>query len=745
MRLFASTMRPASSVTEIRLHGRGGQGGVTCAKIIASVFAHLGKSVQAFGDYAGERSGAPIRAYTRISDQPIENRNKVYQPHHLVVLDPALLGDDVLSGLAPGGALVVNTSEPAEALAKRYPAFRVAAIDATRIARAHKIGSRSVVIVNTTLAGALAKVFGLPFEALQQTYADLGLLSNLDAAREAYQTLQVCEPSQPLEPKPAALAPLPEVLPLEEHRVGLPTGLKTGSWRTQTPRYATQLAPCNAFCPAGNDVVGFVQALATKTEAEAARVLGETTPLASVCGRVCPAPCMDGCNRRELDGAVDVRGLERWIADHAPVARALPRPAEHPRRVAVVGSGPAGLSAAYQLARAGHHVTLLEAEAKLGGLLRTGIPSYRLPREALDRDLDAVLELGVEVVCGARIDAPKLESLSHRYDAVVLATGLQKLRAAGVPGRVPKGVEQGIDYLRRLNLEGKAPLAGHVVVLGGGNTAMDCARSALRSGASRVTVVYRRTREEMPAIAEEVEQAHEEGVEYLFLRAPEGFVGDDRVTAVKLAKVELGPPDASGRRSPVVTGEVEQLACDAVLLALGQSADLSILPAGWELAEGRAHVGRRALNVFAAGDVTTGDGTVTHAIGSGRRAATAVLAHFGLKVEHFVRPDRSTAVPSTDIRFDHFDRAAPTAHRLAPARLRKEDLREVDQGLPDALESHRCFSCGHCTRCDTCLVYCPEGIIRRKDGDYAVDYAFCKGCGICVTECPRRAMEMSAS
>ncbi len=731
---------------EIRLHGRGGQGGVTCAKIIAAVYAGLGKSVQTFGDYSGERSGAPVRAYTRVSDSPIENRNKIYLPDHLLVLDPTLLSDEVLAGLAPGGTLLVNTPEPPEKLAGRFEAQRLATVDATAIARRHKIGARSVVIVNTTIAGAFARALDLPLAALEEAYRHLGLLSNFPAAREAYEKVSI---RPPLKEGVAAKAPtslpvLPTVMPLVDHVESPPTALRTGNWRTETPAYVENLAPCSVFCPAGNDVVGFIQALATKGEAAAAEVLGRTTPLAAVCGRVCPAPCMEGCNRAELDGSVNIRGIERWISGKHPIAAREPKACAQPKRLAVVGGGPAGLSAAYTAAKLGHRVTLFEGERALGGVLRTGIPVYRLPRAALDQEVGDVVRLGVEVKSGQFLDRARVAQLPREYEAVVLATGLQKLRGLDGPGQALAGVEQGIHFLHRVNLDGQVKLSGHVVVLGGGNTAMDCARSALRAGASKVTVAYRRGRAEMPAIPEEVVQAEEEGVELVFLVAPLGFSGSGRVESVELAEVELGPPDDSGRRAPRVSDRKRSLRCDGVLLALGQSADLSLLPEGWKLQDGRVLENGRPLPVFAAGDLSTGDGTVTHAIGDGRRAATRALRLFDESVAEFVRPDRAKAVPATDIRFDHFAKSAPAHGRHLPAAARARSFDEVDAGLSEGLEAHRCFSCGHCTSCDTCLVYCPEGIVRRAGAGYDIDYSMCKGCGICVTECPREAMEMRA-
>jgi 2-oxoacid:acceptor oxidoreductase gamma subunit (pyruvate/2-ketoisovalerate family)/2-oxoacid:acceptor oxidoreductase delta subunit (pyruvate/2-ketoisovalerate family) len=737
---------------EIRLHGRGGQGGVTCAKILAAIHAGLGKSVQTFGDYAGERSGAPVRAYTRVSDEPISNRNKVYTPDHLLVLDPTLLGDETVAGLVPGGLLLLNTTQPPAAFTARFGRFKIATIDATAIARARGIGTRSVVIVNTTIAGAYARAVGIPLEALERAYEALHLRRDLPAAREAYAAVAF-GPEPAVSGADKALigasetAGLPAmdgayVLPLTEHVQGRPTGLKTGSWRTQLPHYIEHLAPCNAWCPAGNDVVRFIQTLQHQGEEAAAQVLAATQPLASVCGRVCPAPCMEGCSRRQYDGSVNIRALERWIGDRATVARREERPVKKVRRVAIVGSGPAGLAAAYELARAGHEATIYEGEKSLGGVLRTGIPSYRLPREVLDREIDGILDLGVEARTGVFLDREKIAELGGRYDAVILAFGLARLTGLEAAGKERQGVEQGIRFLHRLNFGDGAPLRGHVVVLGGGNTAMDCARSALRLGAERVTVAYRRTHEEMPAIREEIEEAANEGVEFLFLRQPVAFRGNGRVEEVELAEVELGDPDETGRRRPLVTDRTSRLRCDTVLLAIGQSADRGVLPEGAEVVNGRVHRNGRPMNLFVAGDFATGEGTVAHAIGDGRRAAGRALRALGEDAKVFVRPDRAEAVPISGIHFDHFPPAPPALEPHLPVAERRRSFAESNRGLSNAKEAERCFSCGHCTQCDTCLVYCPEGIIDRTSTGYAVDLNFCKGCGICVTECPRDALEM---
>jgi 2-oxoacid:acceptor oxidoreductase gamma subunit (pyruvate/2-ketoisovalerate family)/2-oxoacid:acceptor oxidoreductase delta subunit (pyruvate/2-ketoisovalerate family) len=732
---------------EIRLHGRGGQGGVTCAKILAATYARLGKSVQTFGDYAGERSGAPIRAYTRVGDNPITNRNKVYRPDHLLVLDPTLLGDEVVAGLSPGGLLLINTTDSPGAFAGRFGRFRVATIDATAIARRHGIGTRSVVIVNTTIAGAYARAVGLPIDALECAYRDLHLHGNLAAAREAYEGVAIGDAQPTIAPPEPSPRPShgSDVLPLTEHTEGPTTGLKTGSWRTQLPRYLDHPAPCNAFCPAGNDVITFIQTLLKEGEEAAAKVLRRTQPLASVCGRVCPAPCMIGCSRTNYDGAVNIRALERWIGDRGPVA--LPDDetdrSKQPRRIAVVGSGPAGLSAAYELARRGHAVTLFEGENELGGVLRTGIPTYRLPRDILDREIDAILALGVDVRAGEFLDRGRIADLATRYDAVIIAAGFARSTRLDVPGVSLAGVEDGTRFLHRVNLEGGRAVAGHVVVLGGGNTAMDCARSALRSGAARVSVAYRRTRGDMPAILEEIDESEREGVEFAFQRAPVAIHGNGRAAELELAEVEMGPPDESGRRRPVVSERTTRVACDHVLLALGQSADPGLLPTDAQVVDGRVRVAGADTRLFVAGDYSTGEGTVAHAIGDGRRAAGRALAALGEHVEIFTRPSKASAVPIGSLQLSHFDSRPPAEERHQPVASRVRSFQETNWGLADRSEAERCFSCGHCTNCDTCLVYCPEGVIERLgDGSYEINLDYCKGCGICVAECPRGAMEM---
>jgi 2-oxoacid:acceptor oxidoreductase gamma subunit (pyruvate/2-ketoisovalerate family) len=742
--LSTSLPQSLSLPLEVRVHGRGGQGGVTCAKLIAALYTQMGLHVQTFGDYGSERSGAPVQAYTRVDRHAISNRNKVYRPDHLIVLDEGLLGPQVLAGANLGAVLLLNSAAGLETYADAYPAYRFSVVDATAIAREHGIGSSSVVIINTTILGAYARLMGVPLRVLEKSYASLGLAGDFEAAHEAYDRVAMREPRAGLArgavADPTIGAVLPTVPSLSEHTVDIPATLKTGTWSNQAPRYREFPAPCNLACPVGNDIVGFIQALKNEGPDAAAAILLRTQALPSVCGRVCPAPCMSECNREAFDGAVNIRSLERWISDRS-VLQLSRATAARPRRFAVVGGGPAGLSAAYQLALRGHSVTIFEAGPALGGVLYNGIPAFRLPLDVLERDVARILVLGVQVECNRRLGRGDLEQLDRDYDAVLVCVGFGAAYGLDVDGAQLDGVEQGLDFLDRVK-QGGVTVQGHVVVVGGGNTAIDCARSALRCGAASVKLVYRRGREEMPAIDEEIADAEQEGVRLVLHRQPVGFTGNGAVSAVTVAEVEMGPPDSSGRRRPITTERTSAMACDKVLLALGQQTEMNILPASWQMRAGRAWQQEQPLQVWFAGDCATGDGTVTHAIGNGRRAALAALARLDGVPAPASPQFTNQAVAPAQIRFSHFEVAPPHKDRHLAPPARRDSFDESNLGLAGPEEADRCFSCGHCTTCDTCLVYCPDGVIFRAADGYRIDQDYCKGCGMCVAECPRSAMEM---
>jgi len=746
-------------VIEIRIHGRGGQGGVTLAKLIATSRFLEGLSVQAFGLYAAERSGAPIQAFCRYSEDPITNRNLIYEPDHVIVLDPTLVAPPILAGLKPGGWILMNSPRAPIEFAEHVPYNHLATIDATTIARDNNLGTRSLPIVNTALAGAAGRMLGFPLEEIHAALQHLGFEgSNLGAATRAYEEVRLLETVREAGPAEKTAAHVDEGRTesiLEGAGAALPA-IKTGLWASEQPHRQQMIPPCNHICPAGNNVQGFLNALARDNPDEALEILLRSTPFPSICGRACPAPCMDACNRIEIDGAVNVREMERYAGDHGQVT--VEPLAEREERVAVVGSGPAGLTAAYHLARFGYQVKVFESGPEIGGLLTSGIPEFRLPDDLVAREIDRILGLGVEVETNHRIDRKSLLDLARDHDAVLVATGQQLQRDLQLGMNGTKAVVQGIDFLEHVH-RGDVRVDGErVIVIGGGNTAMDAARSALRLGAKTVKVVYRRSRQEMPAIREEIDETVEEGVCIELLTQPVALQavpsdGIRRHYRLTCRRMELGEPDESGRRTPVeIPGSDFELNCHRVILALGQSPDVSVFPEGTEVREGNRLLGLLETPLFAIGDLATREGTVAGAIGSGRRSAVHV--HNVLSGEHETLTEHAEALRDVDVWHDEVIRAdamklhlferQPASHgESIGLSERRSTFDEVHLGLEDTAEAARCLSCGVCNECDMCCTYCPEGVLKRVGHRLEFDYSYCKGCGVCSAECARNVIFMS--
>ena len=547
---------------------------------------------------------------------------------------------------------------------------------------------------------------------------------------------------------------------------------KTGSWRYMRPFYLDKTPPCSHNCPAGEDISLQISLIAQGRFEEALELIRLENPFPGVTGRVCPHPCETECNRAEYGGRVAIHDLERFVADHAtPKLPSVQASQRRDAKVAIIGSGPAGLTCAYHLARWGYPVTVFEALPVPGGMMRVGIPDYRLPKDVLEREIAAIEALGVEIKTNMRLgDNLSLDDLGD-YKAIFIAVGLSKSRRLNIPGEEARGVIPGLEFLKRLNLGEEVRVGSRVVVVGGGNTAMDAARSALRLGA-KVTVLYRRSRQEMPAIPEEVEEALEEGVDIQFLATPvEVLTRDGQVVGLRCIRMRLGEPDESGRRRPIpIEGSEFTVQADAVIPAIGQVADLSFLEAGsWKLEVER---GRIAINeagattrpgIFAGGDVATPFGTVAHAIGSGKRAAMAIDRYlrgeelpsfppFEESVRFSPRPVESEIVRFEDLNLAYFEWAERRESAVRPPEERVKDFDEVALGLDEEqalAEASRCFNCGTCIMCDNCLNFCPDVAISRKNGSgpvsypfYEINYDYCKGCGICAEECPRDAISL---
>jgi 2-oxoacid:acceptor oxidoreductase gamma subunit (pyruvate/2-ketoisovalerate family) len=751
---------------EFVIHGRGGRGGVTLAKLIAGAYYRRGSHVQAFGVYGAERTGAPVQAFVRVDDREIDEYGPIAAPDHVIIVDPSLALPAAATGERVGGWIVVNSNHPAESFAGVFPGRRVATIDANAIAVAHGLGTLGVPIVNTALLGAAARVLGMEIADVEGALADAGFGgANTAAARAAFE--QVVTTEEPGEVATSAVEERQASLSFLDERVGAPPSTHTGTWASRRPHSRELQSPCRIACPAGNDVRGFVRAAASGDDQHALEILLETSPLPGTCGRVCPAPCSDLCNRGGLDGAVGVRDIERALADRTVWPSPQRRSSGDP--VAVVGSGPAGLSAAYHLARLGHRVTVFESAPEVGGLLRAGIPEYRLPRSVLEREVAFILGHGVEVRMRHRVDRAELARVAGRHAAVVVATGLQSLRALDVDGAAVGVVEQGLDFLAGARAQAGDLGGAAVVVAGGGNTAVDAARSALRLGAREVRVVYRRTRAEMPAIVEEVDEALEEGVVIDELLTLAGLRQHDGCSSLVCRRMMLGEADESGRPRPVpIAGEdaLVQVPCDHLLLALGQEADRSLVSAAIQVDSDPLFLDGGRTPIYLAGDLAGEEGTVAAAIGSGRRAALEIHAALAdVRVDKLTDgstsrrlADRAAIRAAVDdgleqvtvaspevVQVRAFPRIAREPVSVRPPRLRRRDFAEVRGGFAgsgghDAVraEAGRCLSCGACTGCDLCVAYCPEGVVMRRQGGLPeADYDYCKGCGLCAAVCLR--------
>jgi 2-oxoacid:acceptor oxidoreductase delta subunit (pyruvate/2-ketoisovalerate family) len=526
--------------------------------------------------------------------------------------------------------------------------------------------------------------------------------------------------------------------------VGSSLANQTGSWRVERPMYVDMLPPCNQACPAGENIQKWLYDAEDGSYEKAWRTLVEENPFPAIMGRVCYHPCQSVCNRGKVDEAVGINSVERFLGDMAlEQGWSLPVPAPSTgKRVLVVGAGPSGLSAAYHLRRLGHDVTLRDAAPLPGGMMRFGIPKYRLPRTILDAEIKRVADMGVTFELEHRTENALDEMTAGSFDAVFLAVGAQIGKRAYVPAGDAARILDAVSVLHDIE-DGELPLLGRrVAVYGGGNTAIDVARTAKRLGAEEAVIVYRRTRERMPANDSEVEEALEEGVLMKWLSTVK------HADAGKLM-IEKMALDASGFPQP--TGEFEELEADSLVLALGQESDLSLLDGvpGLELTDGVVKVDEHMMTghpgIFAGGDMVPAERTVTVGVGHGKKAARNIDAW----LRGGERPE-SSKHPVAE-----FDKLNPWYYADAPhavrprleAARRASTFDEVVQGLDASTalyEARRCMSCGNCFECDNCFGVCPDNaVIKLGPGNrYTIDLDYCKGCGICASECPCGAIVM---
>lgn len=521
---------------------------------------------------------------------------------------------------------------------------------------------------------------------------------------------------------------------------------KTGSWRTERPIYVDRLPPCNVQCPAGEDIQGWLFHAESGDYQAAWRHLVRDNPFPAIMGRVCYHSCEGACNRGKIDAAVGINSVERFLGDEALQQgwRFDAPTQESGKQVLVVGAGPSGMSAAYHLRRLGHAVTVLEAGPLPGGMMRFGIPKYRLPREVLDAEMQRIVDMGVTLKLNAKVFDLAQTMRDGGYDAAFLAVGAHIAKRAYIPAKDSSRILDAVAVLRSMEGEEQPMLGRRVVVYGGGNTAIDVARTARRLGATEAIIVYRRTRERMPAHDFEVEEALQEGVMVKWLSTIKQAGDGGALTIEKMTLDDHGNPQP--------TGEFETLEADSLVLALGQDVDLSLLDGvpGLQMRGGVVQVDPATMmtghpGLFAGGDMVPAERNVTVAVGHGKKAARHIDAWLrGTRVEPVPKH-----APAT------FDRLNPWYYSDAPKTLRPQlDLArrtssfdEVQGGLSAAnalFEARRCLSCGNCFECDNCYGVCPDNaVIKLGPGKrFEFNYDYCKGCGICAAECPCGAIDM---
>jgi NADPH-dependent glutamate synthase beta subunit-like oxidoreductase len=526
--------------------------------------------------------------------------------------------------------------------------------------------------------------------------------------------------------------------------IGSSLANQTGSWRTERPVYVDRLPPCNNACPAGENIQGWLYHAEDGDYEAAWRVLMRDNPLPAVHGRVCYHPCEDACSRGQLDAAVNIHAVERFLGDEAlkrdwRVETAAPTG----KHVLVVGAGPSGLSAAYHLRRMGHAVTIHDAGPMAGGMMRFGIPKYRLPRDILDGEVERISDMGATIALNSMVeDVPGLMQ-DGGFDAAFIAVGAHLAKRTEIPARDAGKVLDAVSMLRGLETGESPKLGRRVVIYGGGNTAIDAARTAKRLGADEALIVYRRTRQQMPAHDFEVEGAIEEGIIIHWLETIKRI---DQTTFT-VEKMEL---DETGWPQP--TGEFETIEADTLVLALGQNADTSFMEdiPGVKIAkDGVVQVDEHLMTghpgIFCGGDMVPAERTVTVAVGHGKKAARNIDAY--LRGATYLAPPKPELASFDKLNTWYYSDADKTVQPELDVIRRQTTFEEIHAGLDERnalFEARRCLSCGNCFECDNCYGVCPDNaVIKLGTGKrFKFNYDFCKGCALCAAECPCGAIAM---
>lgn len=715
-------------MVEVRFHGRGGQGAVLAAQILAGAFIKEGKYALVIPDFKAERRSAPVNVSLRVDDQKILLRSKVYSPDFVIVLDKSLLDIyqvGALDGLKENGCLIVNCANADEV--KFSGALKIGFCNADEVAGRYRLGPSSLPAVGTAMLGAFAKASGLlKLESIIAAAVDLEELpkkeENLKAIEEVYKTCRVVEAAK--QDRDHESSPKPRILALENFK-NLPLSVislaptneenNTGTWRRIKPEYSRPedtVSTCMVACPIHQDIREWLLALKAKNVRKAVNILLRHNPLGASVSRVCPVFCEKGCQyfRKEFDDSLAINLIEGFLGDWALENWTTQIPAiTQEKRIAVVGSGPAGLTCAYLLRQNGYSVTVFEREKKIGGLLRWGIPKDRLPKDILSAEIALHLR-GVDFCPNTEINQDNWDGLKKEFSAIFLAPGYGQSKKIGVLGEDFEEVIPALKFLKEMLIGPKTyplnRLLEEAIVIGGSDTAMDAARVARLSGIKRVRILHRRN--QFRAKSQEVQATKNLDVEFVFS------------TIVKrIWRADLRSPKLVLLIENRETGEISQTQANLVIIAIGQEKE-----SFWSnLIREHGVEGLEKQGVFLGGDLLLGPKTVAQAIGTGNEGAKKIISY--LSGRKYYRGKIRRLVKREDINLDYFQ-PAPRISDMEPPKLS-----EITK------ETQRCFTCGFCDHCGNCWIYCPEMAVKERGGELEIDYDFCKGCSVCFIECPR--------
>ena len=730
---------------------------MVAAKLLAEAASKSGYHAQSFASYGALRRGGRVESYVRIDTRPISLHCRVYEPELTVLMDEEFVHDsEIVPSIKKGSRLLIVTEKTSQAFSS-FQGVEIVTLDAVAIAAKNGLRFETgKAVTNTIVLGAVTGLIPeISLNDLLEAIKEAGIPApskNIEGAKDAYNVIK------------------------EQHVAGIEAKAQRvpAVLVSRTPMYQETEAPCEKACPAGGPVRTALSLVREGLFAEAFEAISFENPLPGICGRICFRPCEAQCNRNHYDEGVAINALERAVFDHDDISGMneqvrlkVKRPVSgNTGKVAVIGAGPAGLTCTYFLRLLGHHVTLFEALPVLGGIPRITIPSYRLPKEVVEKEANRIIRLGVQVACNNEVGKDiNFEEILGTYDACFIGTGAHESVRLGIPGEESQGVVSGLEFLRKVALGEKMDVERKkVTLIGGGNTVVDAARTARRMGASEVTLVYRRRIEEMPAYGPEKKAAIEEGIRILCLSAPVGVYKDNgRVSRVECIRMEPAELEEDGRSKPrPIEGTNFFIDTDMLIVATGQTVSTHYLPSDISVSGSVITVdefGRTSMpRVFAGGDVASTTRSVAQAIGSAKRAAFGIDMFLRgisesskeslLSAKRYLnggskRSNNTTSFADLNTAYFIPSRRVPTNELDATERVRNFD--EVVLGLSDnqaMSEASRCFQCGRCNLCENCYIFCPDVAVTYDASltSPIIDGDLCKRCGICVKECPRNCL-----